>query len=281
MADFENARLGWARYKEDFKYLENARFELSLPTFAAPKSVSFRKILPSTRNQGNAGSCTGFGRTRASTVITYWQTGKIVEYSGLWAYRKNQERSGIKGIQSGATIQGTVESAQIDGEVLESSYPYLLDQYGRPMPSKLAAEGETRQILKHTKLTSPEECFQWLASGKGAVIIGIDWTKAMARAGKYLDDAGSGSMGGHCMAVTGYDGDELDEDGNPRFELDNSHGQEYAEKGTTLVSWKVVSQWLDQRWSDIRGVTDMETPDIVRPFPSAHTMRPKISTVRK
>jgi C1A family cysteine protease len=272
---FENVRLGWRRDREDFSVLEKARIELNLPVFAAPKSVSFRKILRSRRNQGDAGSCTGFGRTRAATAITYWQTGQIVEYSPLWAYRKNQQRCGLRGINSGATIEATVRSSQIDGEVLEKSYPYILRNYGERLPEGLTVEGETRQLLQHSKLLSPEEVFQWLASGKGAVIVGVDWTHKLANAGKYLDDAGSGSMGGHCMCISGYDGDELDRDGNPRFELDNSHGPDWADEGTSLISWKVVEQWLNQRWTDIRGVTDMETPDLIRPLPSPDLMRPR------
>lgn len=270
MSKFENIPLGWARQLEDWDKLEATETPFQMmKSFTAPHSVSFRKIYPSTRNQGQAGSCTAFARTRASTVLTYWQTGQIVEYSPLWAYERNQARSNIRGIMSGATIGATLESMNEDGEVLEKSYPYDLRKYGNKLPQELFEEGQTRQALKHSPLKSPEEIFQWLASGKGAVIIGIDWTKKLANAGKYLDDAGSGSYGGHAMEISGYDGDELDEDGNPRFELDNSHGKEWAIDGTTLVSWRVVRQWQNQRWTDMRGVTDLETPDIIRPFPSA------------
>ena len=84
-------------------------------------------------DQHQMNSCAGFGMTNTGEVCHFNQTGVWRQFNPLWAYRRGQEISNIRG-DNGATIHGVVQAAKMKGLLPEdidndgkAEYPYKVD----------------------------------------------------------------------------------------------------------------------------------------------------------
>jgi hypothetical protein len=173
----------------------------------------------------------------------------------MWSYITAQKRSGLLGRDVGATITGAVQSSMADGECLEETFPYT-GTYSTAIPPAAASEASGHRIVKHSVMRSYADVFNWIASGQGVVIIGVRWTAACAESGGVIEDAGSRGGGGHSVLLCGYPNRRAS-DGRKYIDMLNSHGTGWGDKGWSLVAPRVIEQWLDDRYSELIGVSDI------------------------
>lgn len=268
--DFLNVPLGWKTDVEDKDALIASAVEMpEVRSFAAPPEISHRAWYK-VKQQGQMGSCVGHGLSEAEEISNYIDTGgDVIRCSAMFAYLRSQAYSNLLGKDQGATISGSVEAAKEDGAVLEEHFPYP-SRYTTTIPEAARVNAGKHKILRHSPIKSYDDAFKWLATGQGVVIIGVDWTRSLANNNGVIEDAGSGSYGGHCMLLAGYT-KRRDRSDRQYLDLLNSHGEGWGNRGWAEVAPRVIEQWLDQRWAELWGLSDIEEFG-VRPVPDFSKM---------
>jgi hypothetical protein len=258
VGDFE-FKLGWASEQEDTSYLHEKCSPLRIfGAYTPPKAIDPRKWL-SIRFQMMESSCAGHGLTAAARVDNYFATrGGVIDLSPQFSYRVGQMKCGIRGDQ-GCTISGVVQGAKDYGVLLEEDLPYTGDYNLEPTRENFDA-AKDHLVRTHTALYSYNDVFNFLAAGLGAVVIGIPWQESLAnhrQTKEPVESVEGQSLGGHCVALVGYVEDK-DSDGNNYIILVNSHGDQWGDRGTTLVASSVFRTWCGSPQCELSGISDME-----------------------
>lgn len=252
-----NYPTGWRSDIERREWLKETayHFDMSKP-FRAKAVVDPRPFI-TIENQGNMGSCSGHAMSTCCEVLNYFETRTSVQLSRMFAYLKGQTVDNLLGRDNGATISGVVEAAKRFGICQESTFPYP-GRYTTDIPDSAESEASNHKILKHAKFRSYDECYKWLASGTGAMEIGIAWRQSLADNKTGIIEQSSGqTYGGHALAIVGVS-DKQDTDGRYYLILVNSHGEQWGSKGTALVAPRLFDFWGSDGNSELIGITDLE-----------------------
>ena len=226
--------------------------------FTAPKAISHRGWKKA-KHQGQMGSCTGASRSSAEEILNYIATGGMIEvFSMMYAYLQNQIACGLIGRDQGATIDGSARASRETGICREATFPYP-GHYLTGIPDAAVQEGKLHLIQNHSVMKSYDE-YQWLASGVGVVLIGVEWTSGMTQVRKTMErgDLRGQTLGGHAMVLEGYDSNLADNSGRPYIDLENSHGTGWGDGGFTMVAPGVLDQWFGSGETLI-GITDLQS----------------------
>lgn len=224
--------------------------------FSAPEEVDPRKLFPSHRwveNQGSQGSCAGHANT---TILEYClgiaSQAEPVHLSRQYSYICAQQKSRITG-DRGSTIDGNVRTAA-EGICEETYWPYT----GRYVTSPPGGWEPCREnakkyrLAKHSVLRTYDDVFAWIASGTGAVNIGISWGVPDSPVCESYRRVG----GGHAVALIGYT-KRKDSQGRNYILLLNSWGAGWGNGGWCEVAPKAIEQMFDSSYTVMIGMTDM------------------------
>lgn len=250
--------LGYRKADEDLSALEATEKPMAAMAFAAPESVDHSGWLK-VEHQGSLSSCTGNAESSVFEVCNYIKTaGGIVQVSRWFAYIQAQKASGFFGSDQGASIDGSRRAAENVGNCLEPTLPYP-KQYVTTIPAAAITEAADHQLLSHVVLRSYSEDFNFIASGQGAIIIGVDWTTGMRACTGIMElsTLKGGMLGGHAMAIVGYTKRKA-ADGRNYLHLVNSHGTTWGNKGWAEVAPAVIDLW-HQRREVMIGFSDLES----------------------
>ena len=231
--------------------------------FAAPEEIDPRPLVRHD-DQGNMGSCGGFGNTNCGELLWAYHTGSMSndrQFSPLFSYLLAQERDNLIGRNAGSTISSGLK---ISKEVGYLELKYLA--YRTPYPSnarsvvtdemRKQASGATGFSLKsHAWLESYDQIFQYLASQSGAVYVGSIWNNSFYSQSKVLDSVNLSGGGGHAYAFLGYSKRKDSRGRNYIWRL-NSHSMD----SWTEIAPSVVDAMCKHRWSSIVGVSDLQVP---------------------
>lgn len=252
--------LGYVPSKEDRVFLRRTQAAFgATPAHVAeaPKVIDHRGWLR-VENQGNMSSCVGHGDSSALEVCNYYDTGgEIIQLSRMYAYLTAQQESGLFGRDQGATISGAVKANLKYGICRDETYPYP-GRYSTSIPSEANAEAQKHKLLRHTVVDNYGESFNWLATGQGAVIIGVRWVQSLAETTGVVEQLRGGGNEFHCMAILGYS-DRRDSLGRQYPWLVNSHGRGWGNQGWAEIAPSVVDQWCRRNdYEEVVGVSDLE-----------------------
>jgi Papain family cysteine protease len=215
-----------------------------------PEAVSLARFAPRALNQGQQGSCVGWGSAYAArTIIEAQATGQdpnAVCFSPAFLYNQ----IGLRGCQ-GSYINRAMEAMSQKGNLPFREFPYDDNDCGRQPDYNQLSKAASYKIRGHTRLTEDGGDYavnfngikQHLAAG-APVVFGMTVSRSFMsdmmgqkfwRASQ-SDYAGVNSMGGHCMCLIGYD-DNFN-NGQGAFQIYNSWGPEWGENGIGWVSYK-------------------------------------------
>lgn len=224
--------------------------------FAAPDEIDHRSWL-SIEDQGNQGSCSGHALSSSLEVCNYYDAqGQVLQLSRQFAYIMAQTVDGLVGKDEGATIYGSVEGAKRHGICREELFPYT-GTYHTDVPRAATEEAAQHKLLKHVVLKNYDDVFRWLASGVGAVTIGIMIRESWLNAKAVIDTQTGRIVGGHAMAVLGYS-KRQDTAGRNYLLLANSWGRSWGGAGWAEINPRLFDQWGADRNAEMIGVTDLE-----------------------
>ncbi len=213
--------------------------------------------MPSILNQGGLSSCTGFGvaqTVRAARILAGAPIGVEVT-SPLWAYYLGRAYDHATDSDEGAQIRNVFRGIAKYGLCPESEWPYS-DSTGSDAP-----------VFKMPPMTAFRSAYDWrgtyhridtygrqriddikrAVASRRLICFGTEVTVAFCN-GQFdprvpLETPTNMDLaGGHCMAVTGYDGDN--------FEVVNSWGANWGDGGfcrfsADYLSWGLTSDlWV-------------------------------------
>lgn len=223
-----------------------------------PERVSLFEFCPTARNQGQQGSCVGWGSAYAArTIVESQRTGRApneVAFSPAFLY--NQIK--LEGCQ-GSYIHRAMQNMEEVGSLPFTNFGYTDESCDRAPTSQERNSASPYKMKGSARLTKGGEDYtidllaikQNLSQGAPVVIgmmVGQSFMQPMI--GKSIweptesDFSGSG-LGGHCMCVIGYD-DYLE---GGCFEIMNSWGKEWGKEGRCWVRYNDFLSFTKEAYS--------------------------------
>ncbi|MEY4902938.1 MAG: hypothetical protein RLZZ292_753 [Bacteroidota bacterium] len=212
-----------------------------------PDAVSLLKYAPPRGDQGQQGSCVGWGSAYAARTIleaaSRGQSGQAVAFSPAFLYNQIS----LEGCQ-GSYISKAMEVMTKQGALPYNEFPYTDESCSRrPDGNQIERAGQYR-MRGYNRLTEGGNVYkanldaikQNLAQG-GPVVVGMNVTQSFTSKmfgqkvwhptqAEYM---GQGNLGGHCMCLIGYD-DKLE---GGAFQIMNSWTPKWGENGVAWVKY--------------------------------------------
>lgn len=235
-----------------------------------PEKISLEKYAPQRLNQGQQGSCVGWGSAYAArTILESIRTGKdpnSIAFSPAYLYNQ----IGLQGCQ-GAYLNEAMDVMKGQGLLPFTEFPYNENDCStKPNASQKQAAsvfkmpGYNRLTQGDAKGVGNEQVDmlaikQNLAQGAPVVIgmmVGGSFMQDMMGQDIWMPANSDYSMrgfGGHCMAVIGYD--DYKEGG--AFQIMNSWGNEWGKNGIAWVRYKDFALFTKEAY----GIYPMGNPN--------------------
>lgn len=211
-------------------------------------SHSNKALIPQVEDQGNWGSCVGFGCNYAMSMIMSVVAKRAVRFSARYTYRLGRYIAGLSG-DSGLWVKNGLGSLVRYGAVEEFRYPYdtstNIDDKVDPDLHPLAEDirGSKYFRLDYPNITRGEMItrINKYISQKFPVVCGFYCFDTIFH--RQTDQSGAipyptpneGIVGGHCICLTGYDKNK--EVVNPLDGL------------KTVGAWQFVNSW-SEHWGE-------------------------------
>lgn len=224
-----------------------------------PDKVSLEKFAPTPMDQGQQGSCVGWGSTYCGrTVLECAITGKNpneIAFSPAFTYNQ----IGMRNCE-GTYITKAVDLLSNTGSVSYDKFPYT-DKSCTTQPDKqlfidaqqFKMKGATRLTLNGDEYTVDVNAIRQNLAHNAPVIIG------MAVGGTFMQDMegqefwqpsqndyNKNGFGGHCMCVIGYDDKYFKDDG--AFLIQNSWGTKWGVNGRAWISYGDFVQFTNEAY---------------------------------
>lgn len=214
-----------------------------------PERVSLERFTPNAKDQGQQGSCVGWGSTYyGRTILEAISTGKDpnqIAFSPAFTYNQ----IGLEGCQ-GTYITEAVKLLTNTGSVPFNAFPYdenscekKPDNYQLQDAAKFRMRGANRLSISGDDYTVDVNAIRQNLAHNAPVIIGMSVGGSFMQdmEGKELwtprqSDYDKNGFGGHCMCVIGYDDKAFADDG--AFLIQNSWGPRWGKNGKAWVSYK-------------------------------------------
>ena len=219
------------------------------PDEQLPESVSLERFSPNPGDQGQQGSCVGWGSTYAArTILEAVATGQDpnqIKFSPAFTYNQ----IGLEGCQ-GTYIDRAMDLLTQTGGVPYNKFPYdenscskQPDNYVLKEASEFRMKGANRLSISGDDYTVDVNAMRENLAHNAPVVIG------MSVGGSFMQemegkefwqptqyDYDKSGFGGHCMCVIGYDDYKFENDG--AFLIQNSWGPKWGKNGRAWVSYK-------------------------------------------
>jgi len=219
------------------------------PDEQLPESVSLERFAPNPGDQGQQGSCVGWGSTYAArTILESVTTGRDpnqIVFSPAFTYNQ----IGLEDCQ-GTYIDKAMDLLTQTGGVPYNKFPYdenscskQPDNYVLKEAAQFKMKGANRLSISGDDYTVDVNAIRENLAHKAPVVIG------MSVGGSFMqemegqeywqptnNDYSKSGFGGHCMCVIGYDDYKFQDDG--AFLIQNSWGPKWGRNGRAWVSYK-------------------------------------------
>lgn len=249
-----NPKFGWQKDRFDKRdFLYTATYK------EIPPSIILTEFLPSVRQQGNVGSCVGFG-IGANLVARDKRWDKYVEwYSPTWIYNGARYIEGTLMFDNGCQPRDALHWLYEKGCLLEHFWPYNPEKLDpTPPPSHLEPEAAKYPLLSYYRVVDGiDGICEVLASGK-YVSIGTPWFKKWMRPknGKLVEVTALDEVsGGHETCLYGYD--LLKE----IFYGINSWGTEWGNKGHFTIPFSAFEVFKNRGGYDSHYIGQTAAPE--------------------
>jgi hypothetical protein len=265
-------RLGWKKDKFDQRdYLHRVVGIEIIPDHAILDKI------PNVRDQGNEGSCVGFG---VGANLTYWalKLGIYTEwFSPTWIYNGARFIEGSLTQDAGCEPGDALDWLKKMGCLLEHFWPYkdVLDK--QAPPSSLNPEAAKYPLIAYYRVTGDANGICSAIAAGNVVSIGTPWFD------KWMDTSGDlpvvneddSTAGGHETYLYGYD------KAIQKFYGSNSWGTEWGIKGRYLMPFGAFpvfkklggydAHYINVNWGQAPAPTP--TPPTPPPTPTTKIIR--------
>ena len=219
------------------------------PDEQLPERVSLEQYAPSPGDQGQQGSCVGWGSTYcARTVleaVATKQDPNQLKFSPAFTYNQ----IGLEGCQ-GTYIDRAMDLLTEKGGVAFNEFPYdenscskVPDNRVMQEASQFKMKGAQRLSISGDDYTCDVNAIRENLAHNAPVVIGMSvggsFMQDMEGQDAWIptdNDYNKSGFGGHCMCIIGYDDYKFDNDG--AFLIQNSWGPKWGKNGRAWVSYK-------------------------------------------
>lgn len=244
----------------DPKVYDSAQVYAALsPDEALPDRVSLERFAPVAKDQGQQGSCVGWGSTYAArTVLEAVNTGQNpdqIAFSPAFTYNQ----IGLEGCQ-GTYINKAMDLLTESGSVPFNQFPYdenscskQPDNYVRQDAARFRMKGANRLSISGDDYTIDVNAIRENLAHNAPVVIGMmvggSFMQEMEGKQEWIPrngDYDQNGFGGHCMCIIGYDDRYFDKDG--AFLIQNSWGPKWGRNGRAWVSYRDVVNFATEAY---------------------------------
>lgn len=229
------------------------------PDGLLPERVSLERFAPSAGDQGQQGSCVGWGSTYAArTILESVATGQDpdqIVFSPAFTYNQ----IGLQDCQ-GTYIDRAMDLMTTEGSIAYTKFPYdenscskQPDNYLLKEASSFKMKGANRLSISGDDYTVDIKAIRENLAHNAPVVIGMSvggsfmqemegkeyWEPTASDYDKY-------GFGGHCMCVIGYDDYKFQNDG--AFLIQNSWGPKWGKNGRAWVSYGDFVQFTNEAY---------------------------------
>jgi C1A family cysteine protease len=161
------------------------------------------EFFPPVRNQGQLGSCTGFG-TSGALMYKLRQRKRSTELSALYAYYQARVLEGSVREDAGAEIRDVVKAAANIGIAREKCWPYRPRRFAAKPSAEANKSAAPHQVVRYYRCDGVEEVLQALAADM-PVVFGFSCFSNLGEADRNgfvpMPGPKDGLEGGHCVWI--------------------------------------------------------------------------------
>ena len=225
-------------------------YKLTRPSnYSLPDEVDFYNMcqMPGIRDQGNEGSCTGFGITSSWEIQRILAGEPSFEPSPAAEYYWERVIEGDTSQDNGAMVQDGLKVLLHTGVIPETEFPYLAGQYMVAPQSQAITDAAANEIKSYSELTSLDDVLYALAT-KSVVIVGFTVYPSFEQVGSDgnvpMPSSSEQSLGGHCTKLVGFDTHTR------RLKMPNQWGTSWANNGICYVPFEYCdfNHLIDEAW---------------------------------
>jgi C1A family cysteine protease len=260
-------KYGWKKGKRDaldVKYTIDSKTSLSL----APTKIDLRLNCPPIYDQGNLGSCTANALAFAYQFDELKQNTKSKFIpSRLFTYYDERVIEGTVPFDSGAEIRDGIKSINTTGVCEESLWPYDTSKFTvKPLPICFTNATKCKSVLYHYVEQNIVALKTPLLSGY-PIVFGFNVfesfeSDALTTTGiMHMPAKAEQVIGGHAVAIVGYDDDFVIDGVKGAFIIRNSWGALWGLKGYFYMPYNFILTgnasdfWVVQQVSNVACAT--------------------------
>lgn len=241
---------GWVPQLPDHRDRSYNNEEVILDAYSVPAKVDLwdDNIVPPIWNQLQLGSCTAHGSLRAWLIEAAKQGVSAPMLSRLMQYYDSRAVEGTTSTDAGAQVRDSIKVLALNGCAPETDWPYDISKFAEKPPAQAYTDAQKYMSVKYQAVTlgGPGAPMRTALSRKLAIVFGFvvtdqfeDGSWDPATQVLPLPRAGDGVLGGHCVAITGYDY-SLKDFPVPYFICDNSWDKTWGWNGR----FRMASSWF-------------------------------------
>jgi C1A family cysteine protease len=259
-------KFGWNKDKRDDRDRLRGKALYGLPSV-----VDLSMLLPSVRDQGNLGSCTGFGIGGNLTGCAIQQDAYTEWFSPTWIYNGARLLEGTLLYDDGAYPRDCLEFIREYGCLLEHFRPYT-DKLDKSDPTQwpVAPEALKWPIVSYTRCVDGIDGIKSALAAGHLVSIGSPWYSSWMYpdANGNCPDSYDFVAGGHEYLCYGYDS------GRKILLCQNSWGKSWGNGGRFTIPFSAIDEfkfdggydahYVNVDWGDVEPEPpEPEPPDPV------------------
>lgn len=250
-------------WKPDRPDIRDQYFEPVSAEAVFPTSYSLRSQMPLPYDQGDLGSCTG--NALAALFAFQLISEKKLRFdnlpgttpSRLFIYYNERAIEGTINSDAGAFIRDGIKALNKYGCCFESVWPYVISKFASK-PNAIAYKSALVNTVKsYMRINVPD-----IASKKAALTTGHPVVFGISVYESFESDSASktglipmpakteSNLGGHAMAIIGYDDNKVIGSSKGAYEVRNSWGTSWGDHGYCWIPYNYLnnSDLCDDNW---------------------------------
>jgi C1A family cysteine protease len=246
---------GWNPQRPDHR---DRYYHLEETVFTAahlPATADLWPDVPPIWDQGQLGSCTAHGSLRVFLTEAAKSGASVPMLSRLMQYYDSRALEGTTGQDVGANVRDAIKALAVDGCAPESEWPYDPAKFADRPPARAYADAKQYMSVKYQSLLigGPGSPMRTAVASGLAIVFGFPVPQSFeqydaANEVYGLPQQDDPIIGGHCVAVTGYDF-SCKHHPVPFFICDNSWnaswGGSWGGSGCTGGRFALDFRWFD------------------------------------